>query len=280
MINQKILDSLGTGLLSPHFSSPGGTSLLPQAFKEGAPAHPSYASGHATVAGACVTVLKAWFDESEVFDPSVITIPQLHLPDSVLQDMQTSRQAVMTDATCNLVPYTGPVLTVGNELNKLAGNIAQARNAAGVHYRSDYTEGLLLGEEIAIRDTSGAKVNLYLLDSEEYRNTATRLEKDLEELMAYPEILERISVPVVSNLQSFPRLSPIIKTLGEQLILAQEQANEAVDILNTLAELKEAEKRGDKEITLLPRLLIVQLNSHVMNFIEYYRLKNSGSQKQ
>ncbi len=32
------------------------------AFPEGSPTHPSYGAGHATVAGACVTILKAWFD--------------------------------------------------------------------------------------------------------------------------------------------------------------------------------------------------------------------------
>ncbi|MBV9774000.1 MAG: hypothetical protein JO040_08625, partial [Gemmatimonadetes bacterium] len=40
--------------------------------------------------------------------------------------------------------------TVGGELNKLAGNIALFRNAAGVHWRSDYTYSLLLGEAVAI----------------------------------------------------------------------------------------------------------------------------------
>jgi hypothetical protein len=39
---------------------------------------------------------------------------------------------------------------VGGELNKLAGNIALFRNAAGVHWRTDYTESLLLGEAVAI----------------------------------------------------------------------------------------------------------------------------------
>jgi hypothetical protein len=41
-------------------------------------------------------------------------------------------------------------LTVGNELNKLASNIAIGRNMAGIHYRSDYVKGLLLGEAVAI----------------------------------------------------------------------------------------------------------------------------------
>ena len=39
-----------------------GTALLPQAYAEGCPIHPAYPSGHATIAGACVTVLKAFFD--------------------------------------------------------------------------------------------------------------------------------------------------------------------------------------------------------------------------
>ena len=105
-----------------------GTYLLPMAFPEGSPTHPSYGAGHATVAGACVTILKAWFDESFVLSSPVVTDA-----DGLL-----------------LLPYSGPDLTVGNELNKLAANVAIGRNAAGVHYRSDYSESLLLGESIAL----------------------------------------------------------------------------------------------------------------------------------
>ncbi|HEX8903980.1 MAG TPA: hypothetical protein VF771_04020, partial [Longimicrobiaceae bacterium] len=53
----------------------------------------------------------------------------------------------------SLQAYTGAdagQMTVGGELNKLAGNIAIFRNAAGVHWRSDYTESLPLGEAVAI----------------------------------------------------------------------------------------------------------------------------------
>ena len=39
-----------------------GNYLLPMAFCEGSPMHPAYGAGHATLAGACVTVLKAFFD--------------------------------------------------------------------------------------------------------------------------------------------------------------------------------------------------------------------------
>jgi hypothetical protein len=44
----------------------------------------------------------------------------------------------------------GDQLTIGGELNKLASNITLGRDWAGVHYRSDGTEGMLLGEEIGI----------------------------------------------------------------------------------------------------------------------------------
>jgi len=105
-----------------------GTFLLPQAFPEGSPLHPSYGAGHATVAGACVTILKALFDES-----FIIPNPVVVRPDGLSLD-----------------PYTGPDLTVRNELNKLAANIAIARNFAGIHWRSDYVESLKLGEAVAI----------------------------------------------------------------------------------------------------------------------------------
>jgi hypothetical protein len=49
-----------------------------------------------------------------------------------------------------LTPYVGGPLTVGGELNKLASNIGIGRNIAGVHWRSDATESLELGESIAI----------------------------------------------------------------------------------------------------------------------------------
>ncbi len=108
-----------------------GGFLLPMVFPEGSPLHPSYGAGHATVAGACVTMLKALFDETHV-------IPNPVVPSA--------------DGT-SLVPYTGPdagSLTVGGELNKIAANVAIGRNIAGVHWRSDYTESLKLGEAIAI----------------------------------------------------------------------------------------------------------------------------------
>jgi len=105
-----------------------GTYLLPLAFPEGSPTHPSYGSGHATVAGACTTILKAWFDESWELPNPVVPTP---------------------DGTA-LVPYVGPPLTVGGELNKVAANVAIGRNGAGVHWLSDYYESVRLGERVAL----------------------------------------------------------------------------------------------------------------------------------
>jgi hypothetical protein len=111
--------------------SRNGTYLLPTAFPEGCPQHPSYGAGHATVAGACATIVKAFFDETFV-------IPNPVIPNS--------------DGT-SLVAYTGSdagQLTIESEMNKLAANVAIGRNFAGVHWRSDYQESLLLGEAVAI----------------------------------------------------------------------------------------------------------------------------------
>lgn len=105
-----------------------GSYLLPQAFPEGSPTHSSYGSGHATVAGACVTVLKAFFDETDVIKNPVV-------PNE--------------DGT-ELVPYEGEPLTVLGELNKVAINVAFGRNGAGVHWRTDALAGMQLGEDVVI----------------------------------------------------------------------------------------------------------------------------------
>jgi hypothetical protein len=123
-------DALNSAAVQQVFQK-NGTYLLPQAYPEGSPLHPSYGAGHATVAGACVTMLKALFDESFVIPNPVMPGP----------------------GGRSLVPYTGSdagQLTAGGELNKLAANIAIGRNFGGIHYRSDYTQSLRLGEMVAI----------------------------------------------------------------------------------------------------------------------------------
>jgi len=105
-----------------------GSRLLPVAFPEGCPTHPSYPSAHACNAGACATILKAFFD-----------------PDYVL-----SHPVESTADGSALEPWRGADLTLGNEIDKLANNIALGRDAAGVHYRSDSVRGLFVGEQQAL----------------------------------------------------------------------------------------------------------------------------------
>ena len=50
----------------------------------------------------------------------------------------------------DLLDWTGAPLSVGGELNKLASNCTLARDTAGVHYRQDGVQGILLGEQVGI----------------------------------------------------------------------------------------------------------------------------------
>jgi membrane-associated phospholipid phosphatase len=109
-----------------------GTWLLSQAFPEGSPTHPSYPTGHGVVGGACITVLKFFFDGNFV------------IPNPV----------VPTSDGLSLVPYTGwgaNQLTVNGELNKLGHNVSFGHGIhAGIHWRSDSDTSLLLGEAVAL----------------------------------------------------------------------------------------------------------------------------------
>jgi hypothetical protein len=150
MIDAEILNSGVLGQVIGQF----GSALLPQAFPEGAPTHPAYGSGHATVAGACVTILKAWFDESDVFDPDIVNLPVANPKLAELRENRTPKVPADANGTAlvDLTPLPDPPLTVGGELNKLAANIALGgRGGAGVHWRTDNTRSFRLGEEIAIR---------------------------------------------------------------------------------------------------------------------------------
>jgi len=109
-----------------------GTWLLSQAFPEGSPTHPSYPTGHGVVGGACITVLKFFFDGNFVIkDPKV-----------------------PSDDGLSLLDYAGSdagQLTVNGELNKLGHNVSFGHGIhAGIHWRSDTDTSLLLGEAVAL----------------------------------------------------------------------------------------------------------------------------------
>ena len=106
--------------------SRNGNVLLSQCYPEGAPLHPATPSGHAAIAGACVTALKFFFDtnyELDVYEP---------------------------DANGEILINTGKKTTVGDELNKLGSNMGIGRNWAGIHYHMDAIAGLKLGEKVTI----------------------------------------------------------------------------------------------------------------------------------
>jgi len=123
-----------------------GTALLPMAFQEGSPMHPSYGAGHATVAGACVTILKAYFDTSAVLvrRGGDVLFTRHQTGDTPVAFVPDATMNTLTDIT------DGTYLTLEGELNKLAGNISIGRNMGGVHYFSDYYDSLRMGEEIAL----------------------------------------------------------------------------------------------------------------------------------
>ncbi len=127
-VNKNVLDSAA---LKESFNK-YGSYLLSQAFTEGSPAHPAYPTGHGTVGGACITVLKFFFDGA-----APIAAPKIPSPDGL-----------------SLPSYTGSdrgSMTVNGELNKLARNITFGHGIhAGIHWRSDSDYSLLLGEAIAI----------------------------------------------------------------------------------------------------------------------------------
>ena len=143
----------GSSTLQAILAGPGaGTYFLPMAFPEGSPMHPSYGAGHATVAGACVTILKAFFDTSSVLS---------RRGDSVaFRRRQDGDTAVAFRAPAPSAPTSGggvldevspcTYLTLEGELNKLAANISIGRDMAGVHYFSDYYDSVRMGEAIAL----------------------------------------------------------------------------------------------------------------------------------
>jgi len=109
-----------------------GDYFLSQSFPEGSPTHPSYPTGHGAVAGACITVLKFFFDG----------------------DFVVPNPVVPADEGLSLVPYTGGdagQLTVNGELNKLANNVSFGHGIhSGIHWRTDTSSSIQLGEAVAI----------------------------------------------------------------------------------------------------------------------------------
>jgi hypothetical protein len=118
-----LLDSTALAITRREFDS----YLLPQAYPEGSPTHPSFPAGHAGQAGSMGTLLKAYFD------------CEATIPDPVRPDPEDPTTLVGVDDD----------LTVAGEVNKLVANLCIGRNWAGIHYRTDATAGVRMGERVA-----------------------------------------------------------------------------------------------------------------------------------
>ena len=125
-------------------ASADGSVYLSLLYPEGSPTHPSHPAGHAVVAGACTTILKAMF----VCHDTDETTRKLWVRSAV----PNSRAVHSIDGTAldDFTDPSGAEMTIVGELNKLASNVALGRDFAGVHYRCDGHCGKHLGEKFAI----------------------------------------------------------------------------------------------------------------------------------
>ncbi|HEY1187416.1 MAG TPA: vanadium-dependent haloperoxidase, partial [Gemmata sp.] len=134
-----------------------GGLLLPMAFTPGSPTHPAYGAGHATVAGVCVTVLKAYFQTLEADGKTPVklnTLTEREAPygsGTTFQAYVTGVNKAGEGVRTPLSKAESDKLTIEGELNKLAMNVAMGRSMGGVHWRTDNTRSLMLGEALAAR---------------------------------------------------------------------------------------------------------------------------------
>lgn len=129
-----------TSAVLPKILAQYGTHLLPQAFPEGSPTHPCYTGGHATVAGACCTAIKFFFDGSQKIRPLLLAAGS---------DVKQP-----TPDGLALVNYGGldkNDLDINGELSKVAFNVCFGHGVhSGIHFRSSNYWGVLLGEAVAL----------------------------------------------------------------------------------------------------------------------------------
>lgn len=127
-VNDNVLNSMAVQRSFSRY----GDYFLSQAFPEGSPTHPAYPTGHGMVGGACITILKFFFDG----------------------DFVIPRPVVPSSDGLSLVPYTGGdagQITANGELNKLAHNISFGHGIhPAIHWRSDSDSSIQLGEALAI----------------------------------------------------------------------------------------------------------------------------------
>ena len=135
-LHRDVLNSLGAKMVNRTY----GSYLLPQAFPEGCPTHPCYPTGHGTVAGACITALKFFFDCTQDIRPLLTAGGRdIYMPSTNGRSLN-----VYTGSDANS-------LTINGELSKLAFNVSFGHGIhAGIHFRSSTLYSILLGEQVAI----------------------------------------------------------------------------------------------------------------------------------
>jgi hypothetical protein len=132
-------DVLSSAVL-PMILTKHGTHFLPQAFPEGSPTHPCYTGGHATVAGACCTAIKFFFDGKQKLRPLLLAKGR----DLLEPSSDGTSQTTYAGADANDIDING-------ELSKVAFNVCFGHGVhAGIHFRSSNYWGVLLGEEVAL----------------------------------------------------------------------------------------------------------------------------------
>lgn len=159
------------------------TLLLPMAFTAGSPTHPAYGAGHATVAGACVTILKAYFktfdcdDKGNVVPLRFDTLRERAEPYGKKSQIRAWVTGVDADGEglCIELPESERQhLTIEGELNKLASNVAMGRTMGGVHWRTDNTRSLVLGEAMAAQILADITTDVNEFPTFEFRTFARR----------------------------------------------------------------------------------------------------------
>ena len=136
VLHEDVLNSAAVALTHSTY----GTYLLPQAFPEGSPTHPCYPTGHGTVGGACVTLLKFYFNGSQKMQPLLLNAGR-NINEPTIDGL-------------SLAPYAGSdsaEIDIDGELSKLAWNISTGHGIhAGIHFRSSTYWSILLGEQVAL----------------------------------------------------------------------------------------------------------------------------------
>ncbi len=140
---------VNSAAVSASAAAHGGSFYLAQAFPEGSPTHPAYPTGHGTVAGACITVLKFFWDGDAIVGD------YRNAPFTPLAKMSNPAGSTLVTAPGN------PALTLNGELHKLATNVSFGHGIhAGIHWRSDTVESVRLGERVALAHPRGPREDL------------------------------------------------------------------------------------------------------------------------